>query len=60
MVTRGKGQRGRIYNYFQRADNGGFGTDTVAIRVTCSNGKLVTMTNVGVADSTSYTASGNC
>lgn len=48
------------YNYFQKSDSSGFGTETVAVRVTCSNGKTVTLSNVGVADSTSYTASGNC
>ncbi len=48
------------YNYFQKSDNGGFGTLTVTVGVTCSNGNRVTLANIGVADSTSYTASGNC
>lgn len=48
------------YNYFQKSDSSGFGTDTVTVRVTCSNGKTVTLSNIGVADSSSYTASGNC
>ncbi len=55
-----QGTQRQDYNYFQKADGSGFGTQTVTVRITCSNGNQVTMQNVGVADSTSYTASSNC
>ena len=55
-----QGTQRQDYNYFQKADGGGFGTDTVTVRVSCSNGVKVILKNIGVADGTSYTASGNC
>ncbi len=48
------------YNYFQKSDSSGFGTETVTVRVNCSSGKTVTLSNIGVADSSTYTASDNC
>lgn len=48
------------FNYFQKSDSSGFGTDTVTVRVTCSNGKTVTLSNIGVASSSEHVASGNC
>ncbi len=35
------------YNYFQKSDGSGFGTETVTVRVTCSNGGKVVLTSVG-------------
>lgn len=45
------------YNYFQKS--GGFGTNTVDIRITSSNGKQIIVSGVSVASETSKTASGN-
>ncbi|RYP91520.1 hypothetical protein DL770_002366 [Monosporascus sp. CRB-9-2] len=48
------------YNYFQKGDSSGFGTDKVTVRVKCSSGKTVTLSNIGVQSSSEYIASGNC
>ncbi|OLN89234.1 Expansin-YoaJ 2 [Colletotrichum chlorophyti] len=48
------------YNYWQRSGNDGFAVDKVNIRVTCSNGKQVTATNVGTQAGAQFTTSGNC
>ncbi|KAH6656295.1 RlpA-like double-psi beta-barrel-protein domain-containing protein-containing protein [Truncatella angustata] len=45
------------YNFFEKSS--GFGTDTVAVRVTGSNGKTVVVKNVSVASGVSVTASEN-
>jgi len=55
-----QGTQREDYNYFQKAGGGGFGVDTLTVRISCSNGAKVILRNVGVADSTSYTAPGNC
>ncbi|RYO81869.1 hypothetical protein DL764_009698 [Monosporascus ibericus] len=48
------------YNYFQKGDYSGFGTDKVTVKVKCSSGKTMTLSNIGVQSSSEYTASGNC
>jgi len=50
----------RDYNYFEKPDGGGFGTDTVTLRVTCENGGTVTLQGVGVNGGSTVRASGNC
>ncbi|KAL5119045.1 hypothetical protein ACEQ8H_002969 [Pleosporales sp. CAS-2024a] len=45
------------YNFFENSS--GFGTDTVAIRVTGGNGNTVVVNNVGVASGSTFTAGGN-
>ncbi|TLD19848.1 hypothetical protein PspLS_09597 [Pyricularia sp. CBS 133598] len=50
----------RPYNFFEKTSGGGFGADSVTVRVTCAGGGQVTMENVGVAGGSSFTAPGNC
>lgn len=45
------------YNYFENSS--GFGTDTVTVRITSSNGKTITVSGMSVASETSKTASSN-
>ncbi|TLD29835.1 barwin-like endoglucanase [Venturia nashicola] len=45
------------YNYFE--NNSGFGTDTVTVRITSSNGKTITLENMSVASESSKMASSN-
>ena len=55
-----QGTQRQDYNYFEKSGGGGFGADTMNVRVSCSNGQKVVLQNIGVTDSASYTASGNC
>ncbi|KAB5576067.1 RlpA-like double-psi beta-barrel-protein domain-containing protein-containing protein [Coniochaeta sp. 2T2.1] len=49
------------YNYFQKAGGGGgFGTDTVTVRVTCQDGRRVIAPGVGVAGDTEWRTPVNC
>lgn len=48
------------YDYFQKSDGSGFQTAMTTVKVTCSNGNSVTISNVRTTVSSSYTASGNC
>ncbi|KAK0619176.1 RlpA-like double-psi beta-barrel-protein domain-containing protein-containing protein [Immersiella caudata] len=50
----------RDYNYFEKTSGGGFGTQTVTVRVSCANGAKVTVQNVGVNAGTVTQAGGNC
>ncbi|KAI9738397.1 MAG: hypothetical protein M1834_008900 [Cirrosporium novae-zelandiae] len=45
------------YNFFE--NDSGFGTDTVDVRVTSSEGNVVKVSDVGVSSGTSYKASSN-
>ncbi|KAF2654246.1 carbohydrate-binding module family 63 protein [Lophiostoma macrostomum CBS 122681] len=45
------------YNYFENAS--GFGTDTVDVKITSTNGKVITVKGVSVAASSTKTASSN-
>ena len=53
-----QGTSRRDYNYFETG--GGFGTDTLSGRVSCSNGGKVVLSHVRVNGNTQFTASGNC
>ncbi|TLD15620.1 uncharacterized protein PgNI_01989 [Pyricularia grisea] len=55
-----QGTTRRPYNYFEKTSGGGFGADSLTVRVTCVGGGQVMMSNVGVAGGSSFTASGNC
>lgn len=48
------------FNYFQKGDGSGFLADTFSVRVTCTNGKQVTVSGVDASSTSEYTASGNC
>ncbi|KAK0652420.1 RlpA-like double-psi beta-barrel-protein domain-containing protein-containing protein [Cercophora newfieldiana] len=50
----------RDYNYFEKSSGGGFGTQTVTVRVSCANGAKVTVQNVNVNAGSVTQASGNC
>ncbi|KAK5652160.1 hypothetical protein OQA88_10802 [Cercophora sp. LCS_1] len=50
----------RDYNYFEKSGGGGFGTETVAVRVSCVNGAKVTLWNVNVNGGAWMQAAGNC
>ncbi|KAK4446774.1 RlpA-like double-psi beta-barrel-protein domain-containing protein-containing protein [Podospora aff. communis PSN243] len=50
----------RDYNYFEKSSGGGFGTQAVAVRVSCANGAKVTVQNVGVNGGIVTQAGGNC
>ncbi|TLS30453.1 hypothetical protein PpBr36_02463 [Pyricularia pennisetigena] len=50
----------RPYNFFEKTSGGGFGADSITVRVTCAGGGQVTIENVGVAGGSGFTASGNC
>lgn len=45
------------YNYFENSS--GFGTDTVTVRITSSNGKTITVSGMSVVSEGSKTASSN-
>jgi expansin len=47
------------YNYFTKPGNGGFGTQTVAVRVTGVNGKTLVVADVNVNARSVTTAAGN-
>lgn len=46
------------YNYFENSS--GFGADTMDVRVTCTSGKQVVVSGVGIASGSEFTGSGNC
>ncbi|TDZ28533.1 Expansin-YoaJ [Colletotrichum spinosum] len=48
------------YNYWQKSSGDGFNADTVSVRVTCSNGKQVVISNVGTKEKAQFKALGNC
>ncbi len=48
------------YNYFQKSDGGGFLADRLSVRVTCTNGRQVTASNIDPASTAHYSTSGNC
>ncbi|TDZ17288.1 Expansin-YoaJ [Colletotrichum orbiculare MAFF 240422] len=48
------------YNYWQKSSGDGFNADTVSVRVTCSNGKQVVVSNVGTKEKAQFKALGNC
>ena len=48
------------FNYFQKSDGSGVGVDRFEVRVTCTNGRQVTVSNVDAASTSNYQASGNC
>jgi len=48
------------YNYFEKTSGGGFGTDSVALRVSCANGVKVTVQNANFNGGSVTQASGNC
>lgn len=50
----------REYNYFEKPGGGGFGTDSVTVRVSCANGAKVTLSNVSVNGGSWSQAPGNC
>ena len=50
----------RDYNYFEKSSSDGFGSNTVTVRVRCSNGNQIIVQNVGQGSETSYQATGNC
>lgn len=48
------------YNYFEKEEKSGFGKDTVAVRVTCSNGRQVIVPNVSMDPEREIIAPVNC
>jgi expansin (peptidoglycan-binding protein) len=49
------------YNFFKKTGGGGgFGSDRVGLRITCYDGKQVSVDGVGVAGDTSYLIGVNC
>ncbi|KAE9977683.1 hypothetical protein BLS_001207 [Venturia inaequalis] len=50
----------RDYNYFEGARMGGFETDTVDLKISCFNGRMVYMKNVPVEKDKKVWATSNC
>jgi len=48
------------YNYFEKADSGGYGQDSLVVRITCSNGRQVIMPDVPQTSKTRVLAPVNC
>lgn len=48
------------YNYFEKGSSGGFGEDTLVVRISCSNGRRVILPDVSMAGGAKTVAPVNC